>query len=72
MAGCLDFLKHVYGIFGFTFKLVLSTRPESYLGEIAVWDMAEKQLEESLNAFGEAWSINPADGAFYGPKVIMS
>lgn len=42
MAGCLDFLKTVYGIFGFTFKLRLSTRPEKFLGEIAVWDDAEK------------------------------
>ena len=38
----LDFLKHVYGIFGFTFFLKLSTRPEKFLGEISVWDSAEK------------------------------
>ena len=38
----LDFLKYVYGIFGFTFHLKLSTRPEKFLGEIAVWDNAEK------------------------------
>ena len=42
MAGCLDFLKTVYKVFGFTFQLVLSTRPEDYLGEIEVWDFAEK------------------------------
>ena len=40
--GALDFLKHVYGIFGFTFQLVLSTRPEKYMGEIEVWNNAEK------------------------------
>jgi threonyl-tRNA synthetase len=42
MAGCLDFLKAVYDVFGFTFKLLLSTRPEKYLGAIEMWDAAEK------------------------------
>lgn len=40
--GCLDFLNHVYKVFGFTFNLVLSTRPEKYLGDIKIWDEAEK------------------------------
>ena len=38
----LGFLKDVYEVFGFTFSLCLSTRPEKYLGEVAVWDEAEK------------------------------
>ncbi|XP_072108588.1 threonine--tRNA ligase 1, cytoplasmic [Mobula birostris] len=67
--GCLDFLRAVYDAFGFTFKLELSTRPEKFLGDIEVWNTAEKQLENSLNAFGEKWSLNPGDGAFYGPKI---
>ena len=70
MSGCLDFLKHVYGVFGFSFKLVLSTRPDKYLGQIEVWDMAEKQLAESLDSFGQKWEYNHGDGAFYGPKVM--
>lgn len=36
-----DFLQHVYSLFGFTFKLELSTRPEKRLGDDAVWDKAE-------------------------------
>lgn len=67
--GCLDFLRTVYDCFGFSFKLNLSTRPEKFLGEPAVWDQAEKQLENSLNEFGEKWVLNPGDGAFYGPKI---
>ncbi|XP_076587806.1 threonine--tRNA ligase 1, cytoplasmic [Chaetodon auriga] len=67
--GCLDFLRTVYEVFGFTFKLNLSTRPEKFLGDPAVWDQAEKQLENSLNEFGEKWVLNPGDGAFYGPKI---
>ncbi|XP_011418149.2 threonine--tRNA ligase 1, cytoplasmic isoform X2 [Magallana gigas] len=69
IAGCLDFLKAVYDVFGFTFKLYLSTRPEKYMGEIEIWNTAEKQLSESLDAFGYKWEINPGDGAFYGPKI---
>ncbi|XP_006875437.1 PREDICTED: threonine--tRNA ligase, cytoplasmic-like isoform X1 [Chrysochloris asiatica] len=67
--GCLDFLRTVYGVFGFSFKLNLSTRPEKFLGDIEVWNQAEKQLENSLNEFGEKWELNPGDGAFYGPKI---
>ncbi|XP_060927046.1 threonine--tRNA ligase 1, cytoplasmic [Limanda limanda] len=67
--GCLDFLRTVYEVFGFTFKLNLSTRPEKFLGEPEVWDQAEKQLESSLIEFGEKWVLNPGDGAFYGPKI---
>ncbi|XP_073537557.1 threonine--tRNA ligase 1, cytoplasmic [Phyllobates terribilis] len=66
---CLHFLRAVYDVFGFTFKLNLSTRPEKFLGDIEVWNQAEKQLENSLNEFGEKWVLNPGDGAFYGPKI---
>lgn len=66
----------VYGLFGFKFKLKLSTRPEKYVGDIATWDMAEAKLEEALNAFAlkhEAkWELNPGDGAFYGPKIDIT
>ncbi|XP_065337591.1 threonine--tRNA ligase 1, cytoplasmic-like isoform X1 [Cloeon dipterum] len=72
MLGALDFLKHVYSIFGFTFQLRLSTRPETFLGEVSVWDDAEKQLADSLDAFGSPWTLNPGDGAFYGPKIDIT
>lgn len=67
--GCLDFLKYIYGNFGFTFELELSTRPEVRLGSDDQWDCAEKALEEALNRFGAPWKLNPGDGAFYGPKI---
>lgn len=70
--GGLEFLKHVYGIFGFTFELKLSTRPEKFLGDVETWNKAEKQLEEALNEFGQKWTLNPGDGAFYGPKIDIT
>ncbi|PVV03718.1 hypothetical protein BB560_001798 [Smittium megazygosporum] len=68
----LDFLRSVYSTLGFTFELELSTRPEKFLGEIEVWDEAEKQLSEAMNDFGAPWELNPGDGAFYGPKIDIS
>uniref|UniRef100_A0A4W6EU98 threonine--tRNA ligase n=1 Tax=Lates calcarifer TaxID=8187 RepID=A0A4W6EU98_LATCA len=47
--GCLDFLRTVYDVFGFTFKLNLSTRPEKFLGDPDVWDQAEKKRPEDFN-----------------------
>ncbi|KAI7867143.1 hypothetical protein BDF14DRAFT_1727140 [Spinellus fusiger] len=73
MASCFDFLNHIYGIFGFEFHLKFSTRPENFLGEISVWDSAEKKLQEALLEFSSknnaTWELNPGDGAFYGPKI---
>nr|CDS31553.1 Threonyl tRNA synthetase C [Hymenolepis microstoma] len=65
----LKFLQNIYGIFGFTFELFLSTRPEDFLGSVELWDRAEKQLENSLNTSGFKWTLNEGDGAFYGPKI---
>ena len=65
----LDFLEYIYGIFGFTFELELSTRPEQRLGSDELWDTAEKALEDALNKFGKPWKFNHGDGAFYGPKI---
>uniref|UniRef100_A0A8C5QVU2 Threonine--tRNA ligase, mitochondrial n=1 Tax=Leptobrachium leishanense TaxID=445787 RepID=A0A8C5QVU2_9ANUR len=69
ISGCLDFVRAVYSVFGFTFKFFLSTRPEQFLGELVLWEKAEAELEKSLNSFGLPWELNPGDGAFYGPKI---
>lgn len=68
----LDFISYVYEIFGFTFDLKLSTRPEKFLGDIETWDKAEAALTEALNESGKPWQLNEGDGAFYGPKIDIS
>lgn len=70
--GCLDFLKHIYQIFGFEFSMRLSTRPEKFMGDISLWNAAEAQLEAALNKSGLPWDVNPGDGAFYGPKIDIT
>ena len=73
VAGVLDMIATVYGFLGMSFALKLSTRPENFLGEVEVWDKAEALMTEALNEYsgvsGHAWSLNPGDGAFYGPKI---
>ncbi|XP_048670858.1 threonine--tRNA ligase, mitochondrial isoform X1 [Marmota marmota marmota] len=66
---CLDFLRSVYAVLGFSFRLALSTRPSGFLGEPCLWDQAEQVLQQALEDFGEPWDLNPGDGAFYGPKI---
>ena len=71
--GLFDFLQAIYGLFGFTFKLKLSTRPEKYLGELETWNNAEAQLKAAMTKFkGNDWIIDEGDGAFYGPKIDIT
>ncbi len=66
----INFIDRVYKIFGLDFKIELSTRPEEkYIGEVEVWDKAEKALESACNKAGHECKVNPGDGAFYGPKL---
>jgi threonyl-tRNA synthetase len=69
--GALNFMKYVYGIFGMTYKLELSTRPKKALGEIELWQRAEAALADAMDCFAGKgnWRVNPGDGAFYGPKI---
>ena len=63
----------VYRDFGFDdVELKLSTRPESRVGDDALWDQAEKGLEDALNEAGLEWDLQPGEGAFYGPKIEFS
>ena len=69
----VDLLFEIYADFGFTdIQIALSTRPEQRVGSDAVWDKAEKALEEALDAKGLAWKLQPGGGAFYGPKIDFS
>lgn len=65
-----ELLKDVYKDFGFAdFKVKFSDRPDVRAGDDATWDRAEKFLKEAVAAAGIESSINPGEGAFYGPKL---
>ncbi|MCC6514492.1 MAG: threonine--tRNA ligase [Geothrix sp.] len=70
MADFLALLKEVYDTFGFDgMRVALSTRPEKRLGSEEIWDTAENALSEALNEAGMPFTLNPGEGAFYGPKI---
>jgi threonyl-tRNA synthetase len=65
----LRLIQRVYGDFGLSPEMKLSTRPEQYLGEKAAWDHAEAELKQALEHAGQPYAVNEGDGAFYGPKI---
>ncbi|MEE8704210.1 MAG: threonine--tRNA ligase [Olsenella sp.] len=58
-----------YKQFGFPYKVELSTRPEDSMGSDEDWALAEQGLKDALEAMGVEYTLNPGDGAFYGPKI---
>jgi len=65
----LRLVSRVYGDFGLTPEMKLSTRPAQFLGEQATWDHAESELKKALAAAGQPYAVAEGDGAFYGPKI---
>ncbi|MFN9002182.1 MAG: threonine--tRNA ligase [Alphaproteobacteria bacterium] len=65
-----DLLKQVYRDLGFTeVRVKFSDRPEKRAGSDATWDKAEAALKEAVTTAGLEYTLNPGEGAFYGPKL---
>lgn len=62
-------IDKVYKLFGFTYHVELSTRPENSMGSDEDWDNATNALKGALDELGIDYLINEGDGAFYGPKI---
>ena len=71
LVACLDFIQMLYkDLFGFSYSLSLSTRPEkANLGNDEEWDHAEEVMRGILDQSGVEWSVEQGEGAFYGPKI---
>ena len=65
----IDFVADTMAMFNLPFEVELSTRPESFVGEIENWNRAEAGLKEAMDRRGMKYEINEGDGAFYGPKI---
>ncbi len=65
----IELIDKFYTKFGFPYHVELSTRPEKRIGADAVWDKAEKALENVLKKRKMKFKVNKGDGAFYGPKI---
>ena len=65
-----DLILSIYKDFGFEkVRINYSDRPKIRVGSDETWDKAEKALINAMKATGLEYSLNPGDGAFYGPKL---
>ncbi len=67
--GVANLIHQVYSLFGFTYHVELSTRPEDSMGSDEDWEMATEGLRGALDELGLPYVVNEGDGAFYGPKI---
>ena len=66
----IDFLADIYSELGFPeFEIKFATRPEKRVGSEESWDYVEGALENAIKAVGRDYTLEPGDGAFYGPKL---
>ncbi|MCF6232982.1 MAG: threonine--tRNA ligase [Rhodobacteraceae bacterium] len=66
----IEFLASVYKDLGFEkFEIMFATRPEKRVGSDESWDQVESALENAIKATGYAYTLDPGEGAFYGPKL---
>ncbi len=65
----IDLYDKFYTLFGLSYHIELSTRPQNSIGDVAIWEMSEKTLADAITAPGRTYKLNPGDGAFYGPKL---
>jgi threonyl-tRNA synthetase len=65
----ISLIDLIYQVFGFSYRVELSTRPEDSMGDPILWDQAEQALKNVLDSKGIEYRLNEGDGAFYGPKI---
>ncbi len=65
----VELIDEIYSLFGFTYHVELSTRPENSMGSDEDWEAAESGLKAALDSIGIPYTVNEGDGAFYGPKI---
>ena len=65
----MHLINQVYSMFGFSYTIELSTRPEDSMGSDEDWEMAENALKKALEDEHMPYELNEGDGAFYGPKI---
>ena len=67
--GVIHLIRDLMHLFGFSYKVAISTRPEKSIGTDEAWELATTALIKAVEHAGLAYEINVGDGAFYGPKI---
>lgn len=69
VGGIIDLIDSIYRVFGFSYRVELSTCPDNFIGTDEMRRKSEDALREVLESKGIKYVVNPGDGAFYGPKI---
>lgn len=67
--GVMKWIQDLMGVFGFQYRMELSTRPEKSIGTDEDWERATAALQDAMAEMGLEYTVNEGDGAFYGPKI---
>jgi threonyl-tRNA synthetase len=67
--GVIKKIDDLYSLFGFKYHMELSTCPDNFIGSDEVREHSEDKLRKVLARWGAEYTLNPGDGAFYGPKI---
>ncbi len=65
----IKLIDRIYSVFGFQYRVELSTKPENAMGSDEIWDKATDALRNALEVLDLDFKVNEGDGAFYGPKI---
>ncbi|MDR1496524.1 MAG: threonine--tRNA ligase [Clostridiales Family XIII bacterium] len=65
----IEFTDYIYKLFGFDYRVEISTKPEDSMGSEEDWDRATAALVSAAEKKGVEYVVNEGDGAFYGPKI---
>ncbi|MDR2056508.1 MAG: threonine--tRNA ligase [Desulfovibrio sp.] len=65
----IHLIRDLMNLFGFEYRVAVSTRPENSIGTDEAWEMATSALVRAVEKAGLPYEINAGDGAFYGPKI---
>jgi threonyl-tRNA synthetase len=69
ISSVITLVRDLFTLFGFSYRLGISTRPEKCIGSPDAWERATNALKDALTRLAIPFTVNEGDGAFYGPKI---
>ena len=67
--GVIALVRDLMALFGFQYRVVISTKPAKAIGSDEAWELATNALIKAVERANLSYTINAGDGAFYGPKI---